>query len=101
MGPDSKDGISEILVLNLPALLVALASAVPIMAMSATHHKTILKVLWSLLLLVMIINEAAAFIRLKREHAQFFHSSFEMLLVSALVIVMLVGIVVKSRQSSR
>jgi len=60
---------------------------------------TTAKVLWSILMVILVVYEGIAFVRLKRQHVQFFQSTREMLLVAALVIVALAGVFVKSHQN--
>jgi hypothetical protein len=60
---------------------------------------TTAKVLWSILMVILVVYQGVAFVRLRRQHVQFFQSTREMLLVAALVTVALVGIFVKSYQN--
>lgn len=63
------------------------------------------KTRWTAALLVMtiavLVYQVLAFLRLKQQHIQFFHSRTEILLFGAMVVVMLFAIVVKSRQQLR
>ncbi len=54
---------------------------------------------WYLLVLVGVVHEVVAFVRLRRQHVQFFYSRRELFLLTVLVAVMLLGIFVKSRQN--
>ena len=59
---------------------------------------TIAKVLWAISL-VLAGYQGVAYVPLTRQHAQFFQSTREMLLVAALATVALVGVLVKSYQN--
>ena len=61
---------------------------------------TTAKVLWSILMLALVVYQGVAFVRLRRQHVQIFHSKGEMVLVAALVAVTFVGILVKSYQNT-
>lgn len=60
---------------------------------------TIAKVLWAISLVVLAGYQGVAYVPLTRQHAQFFQSTREMLLVAALATVALVGVLVKSYQN--
>ena len=57
--------------------------------------------LWFVLLLVIAAFQVLIFLRLRQQGMAFFHTTLEMILVFALVIVALIGVVVKSRQNRR
>lgn len=62
-----------------------------------TKLSTRTTVLWSIMMVFLIGYEATAFLRLRRQN--FFSSDREMFLVIALIAVLLIGIVWKSRQN--
>jgi len=55
--------------------------------------------LWLVWLFVIAVLQVVMFLRLRRQGLAFFHTTLEMILVFALVIVVLIGAVVKSRQN--
>ncbi len=57
--------------------------------------------LWAVLMIALIAYQILAILRLNQQHIHFFHSRTEMLLAGALVLVLLFGIVLKSRENSR
>ncbi len=77
--------------------LVAM-SAIAVLWVRGTKPTTTVKVLWAILMLAGIVYQALAFVRLRREHVQIFHSTGEMVLVAALFSVALIGVFVKSRK---
>jgi len=64
-------------------------------------RKRYVRALWFLLVLVIAINQVVMFLRLRRQNVQIFHSTYEMVLLAALAVVMLLGIFVKSGQNLR
>ena len=57
--------------------------------------------LWLVWLFVIAVLQVVMFLRLRRQGVAFFHTTLEMALVLALLIVVLIGGVVKSRQNRR
>jgi len=55
--------------------------------------------LWLVWLFVIAVLQVVMFLRLRRQGLAFCHTTLEMILVFALVIVILIGAVVKSRQN--
>ncbi len=64
-------------------------------------RKKTLRVLWLVILLLIATFQAMMFLRLRRQSVPIFHSTLEMVLVVALIAVLLLGVVVKSRQAPK
>ena len=64
-------------------------------------RKKVVRVLLFVILLLIAAFQTIIFLRLRRQNVPFFHSTLEMVLVVALVVVILVGVIVKSRQNRR
>jgi cytochrome bd-type quinol oxidase subunit 2 len=60
-----------------------------------------LRRLWLVWLIIIAVFQVVMFLRLRRQRMTFFHTTLEMILVFALVIVVLIGAVVKNRQNRR
>lgn len=63
-------------------------------------RKRSVRTAWYILVIANAVLQALLFLRLRHQNVEFFHSTSEALLVAALVIVMLLGVFVKSRQSA-
>jgi cytochrome bd-type quinol oxidase subunit 2 len=57
------------------------------------------RLLWFVILLFIAAFQVMMFLQLRRQRTPISHSAFEMVLVAALVVVLLLGVVVKSRQN--
>lgn len=57
--------------------------------------------LWLVWLFVIAVFQVVMFLRLRRQGVALFHTTLEMILVFALVLVVLIGAVVQSRQNRR